>query len=103
MSKTKTVHHKGIINNEVSIDYYILGVYINYYRDGNDWTPNHSHPKQVQLIISLGATRTLTIGKKDYLMESGDVAIFGSSIHGIRKEPEVKEGRISIATFMLRK
>lgn len=29
-------------------------------------TPNHSHPGMKQLIISLGRTRTLTMGKKSY-------------------------------------
>ncbi|AYV86144.1 MAG: hypothetical protein Solumvirus1_19 [Solumvirus sp.] len=78
-----------------------LGVYINYYQDGNDYTPNHSHPKQFQIVISLGATRTLNVGKKSYKLNNGDFIIFGSSVHGVPKEPEVKDGRISIATFSL--
>ncbi len=78
----------------------ILGVYINYYRDGNDHTPNHVHKLQKQLIISLGETRTLMISNKDYKMGNGDVAIFGSSIHGIPKEPLITNGRISIAVFL---
>lgn len=78
-----------------------LGVYLNYYRDGNDYTPAHSHKKQVQIIMSFGATRTLTIGKKAYKLNSGDAVVFGSSIHSVPKEPDVKDGRISIATFSL--
>lgn len=78
----------------------IHGVYINYYRDGDMWTPNHTHPKTCQMIISLGATRTLQVGKKNFKIKNGDAMIFGSAIHGVPKEPEVKEGRISIATFM---
>jgi len=81
-------------------NYLLLGIYLNYYENGNMWTPNHSHPGTHQLVISLGATRTLTVGKKDYKMENGDAIIFGSSIHGIPKEETVTEGRISIATFM---
>lgn len=76
----------------------IYGVYLNYYLNGTMYTPNHSHAKTLQIIISLGATRTLTIGKKEYQMKNGDVAIFGSSIHGVPKD-ETKEGRISIAIF----
>jgi hypothetical protein len=77
----------------------ILGEYINYYLHGDHYTPNHSHPKMIQVIISLGTTRTLNIGKKEYKSSNSDVFIFGSSIHGIKKEPEIKDGRISIALF----
>ena len=52
---------------------FILGVYMNFYRDGNDHAPAHSHPKQKQVIISLGATRTLQIGTKHYNMKNGDI------------------------------
>lgn len=81
-------------------NYLLLGIYLNYYENGDMWTPNHTHPGTHQLVISLGATRTLFVGKKDYKMENGDAIIFGSSIHGIPKEETVIEGRISIATFM---
>ena len=76
------------------------GIYLNYYRNGEDYTPQHSHKDTKQLIISLGATRTLKVASKNYSMKNGDVIVFGSSIHGIPKEPEVKEGRISIAVFL---
>lgn len=79
--------------------YLISHIYLNYYVDGNMWTPNHSHPGTHQLVISLGASRNLDIGKKSFLMESGDIILFGSSIHGVPK-CDIKEGRISIATFM---
>jgi hypothetical protein len=75
------------------------GVYLNYYKDGNDFTPAHSHVGQMQIVISLGATRTLIIGKKEYSLNSGDVIVFGSSVHSVPKEPKVTRGRISIATF----
>ena len=75
----------------------LLGIYVNYYKDGTHWTPNHTHPGTKQIIVSLGATRTLCVGKKDYQMGNGDVAVFGSATHGIAKEPDVAEGRISIA------
>lgn len=78
----------------------VRGIYLNYYRDGDDWTPNHSHPGMKQIVISLGATRVLTIGSKNYLMSNGDVIIFGSSIHGVPKDVNCSQGRISIAIFI---
>ena len=80
--------------------YDILGIYLNYYRDGTHYTPSHSHKGMTQLVISLGATRTLRVGTKDYIMSNGDVIIFGSSAHAIAPEPSLSDGRISIATFM---
>lgn len=85
---------------KLGIDIKLGGIYVNYYKDGTHWTPNHTHPGTKQIIISLGATRTLTISKKDYAMGNGDVAIFGSAVHGIPKRPEVTEGRISIALIL---
>jgi len=81
-------------------DYAVFGIYLNYYRDGNMYTPNHSHAKTHQLVISLGASRSFTIGTKKMILNDGDAILFGSSVHGVPKEPEVKTGRISIATFM---
>jgi hypothetical protein len=81
-------------------NYAVYGVYINFYRDGNMYTPSHSHKGTHQLVISLGATRTLNIAKKAISMETGDAVLFGSSVHGVPKEP-CNGGRISIATFMI--
>lgn len=82
------------------IDYRIDGVYLNYYEDGNMWTPNHRHQGTHQIVISLGAERSLMIGKKEFKMKNGSAIIFGGSVHGVPKQPEIQEGRISIATFM---
>lgn len=76
------------------------GIYLNYYKDGNDWTPNHTHPGTTQIVISLGGTRTFLYGKKEFESENGDILIFGSGTHGVPKEPEITHGRISIALFM---
>jgi len=46
-------------------NYQIVGVYCNLYENGTYYTPNHSHPGQHQIVLSLGATRTLKVGKKD--------------------------------------
>jgi hypothetical protein len=80
-------------------NYGILGIYVNYYKTGQDFCPNHSHKNSIQLVISLGATRRFKVGAKDYSMKSGDAIIFGSSIHGIPIQPEVTDSRISIAIF----
>jgi len=80
-------------------NYAVFGVYINYYQDGNMYTPQHSHKGTHQLVISLGAKRTLLVDKKAIKMENGDAILFGSNIHGVPKEPCLG-GRISIATFM---
>jgi hypothetical protein len=77
----------------------LLSVYLNYYKNGNMYTPNHSHPGTCQVIISLGAARTLNVAKKSYQINNGNVIIFGSSTHGIPREYEIKRGRISIALF----
>ena len=81
--------------------YTILGVYLNYYQDGNMWTPNHSHKGTHQLVISLGQTRQLDVSKKSYKMANGSAILFGGSIHGVPKDTNITEGRISIATFMI--
>lgn len=89
-----------VLKEITDINYLLLGIYINYYENGNMYTPNHSHKGSHQLVISLGGERTLIIGKKNYRMKNGDAVIFGSSIHGVPKEQNANE-RISIATFMI--
>jgi hypothetical protein len=87
------------LNSLTDTKYLVLGVYLNYYENGNMYTPNHQHKGTHQLVISLGETRTLQIGKKDFVMENGDAIVFGASTHGVPKDTSVN-GRISIATFM---
>lgn len=76
----------------------LYGCYLNYYKDGTYWTPNHTHKGTMQIVISLGGTRTLTVGKKEYDMKNGDVAVFGGTVHGVPKQDD-SEPRISIAIF----
>jgi len=78
----------------------VYGIYLNYYRNGEDWTPNHSHPGMKQVVISLGASRVLTMGKSSYVMNNGDAIVFGSGIHGVPKDTACTTGRISIALFL---
>ncbi len=79
----------------------LRGIYLNYYRNGNDYTPNHSRKNTHQLIISLGVSRTLNVGKRSFVTKNGDVIFFGSSVHGVPKE-QCNEERISIAVFIAR-
>jgi hypothetical protein len=89
------------LSSITNTNYLITSIYLNYYENENHWTPNHSHPGTHQLVISLGEERILTINKKEYKLGNGDVILFGSSTHGIPKSNVKKEGRISIATFMI--
>lgn len=80
----------------------VYGCYLNYYKDGSYYTPNHTHPGTVQMVLSFNerdGERKLKVGTKDYLLENGSGIVFGGSSHGIAKE-ENRNGRISIATFM---
>lgn len=86
---------------ELLLDKYnIHGVYLNYLKDKNDYVPQHRHPNTIQLIISLGATRTLKVKNKIYQMTHGSAILFGDELHGVSKSPHDVGGRISIATFM---
>lgn len=82
--------------------YEVEEIYLNYYRDGSDFCPNHTHKGTHQIVISLGETRTLKVGTKNYDMGSGSAIIFGSSSHGVVKDNSVN-GRISIATFLTKR
>lgn len=89
----------SLLNFGISKDK-VLGVYLNYYQDGDMYCPNHSHKGTRQIVISLGATRTLNVSNKSYNMQHGSAIIFGSSMHGVPREPGIKDGRISIALFI---
>lgn len=81
----------------------VYNVYYNLYLNGSMYTPNHSHPDTLQIIISLGpGIRTLNVGKKPYIQSPGTLTIFGSSTHGVPKEPHIIEPRIGVAIFCTR-
>lgn len=81
--------------------YTIRRICINYYPDGSMGALRHYHKGSHQLVISLGATRTLTIGKRKFAMSNGSSVIFGGLIHGVPKQSSVSTGRISIAVFLM--
>jgi len=45
---------------KLNINAVLHGIYLNYYQNGRDWTPNHSHKDMRQVIISLGASLYFT-------------------------------------------
>ncbi len=92
----------SVMENIDILDQTVSHIYVNYYRDGNDFCPTHRHKGTKQLIISLGVTRTLKVGTKYYDMNSGDVIVFGSSNHGVPQQEHITEGRISIAVFIVK-
>ncbi len=82
--------------------YHLAGIYLNYQRNGEEYTPTHSHQGGFQQVICLGpAKRRFVIGNKNYMVGNGDVIVFGSSKHGLPKDLKCVEERISIATFYL--
>lgn len=83
-----------------NLNFMILGMYLNYYENGNHFTPTHSHQDSYQLVISLGVTRTLKIKSVSYRMEKGDAILFGNQSHTVPRETGITGERISIATFM---
>lgn len=90
----------NVLNSLGLINKGIYGIYLNYYRDGEDFTPSHSHKGTQQVVISLGSSRILTMGQKQFTLNNGDVITFGSSAHGVPKDPNCFTGRISIAFFI---
>ncbi len=82
--------------------YHLVGIYLNYQRNGEEYTPVHTHEGGFQQIICLGpAKRKFLIGEKSHKMGNGDVAIFTTEKHGLPKDKSCKEERISIATFYI--
>lgn len=78
----------------------ILGIYMNYYRNGSDYCPRHQHRGTKQIIISLGCNRPLNINGRNYPIQSGFCISFGEEYHSLNK-CSVNEGRISIAIFYI--
>lgn len=95
------VYITTVLEKMQTCNYVMLGIYLNYYQNGEMYTPSHKHPGTHQLVISLGTTRTLKVGSKNYRMKNGDAILFDSQLHSVPKEPTVVDGRISIATFMI--
>jgi len=73
-------------------------VVLNFYEDGSKTLNAHRHDFWTCL-VSLGAPRMLEVDHKPYLLEDGDMILFGTQMHGVPAMPDVAEGRISIVVF----
>ena len=86
-----------IFSSDTNNNYNLEGIYLNYYRNGNDYCPRHKHDSR-QCIISLGSPRHITINNKKILLEPGSVCIFNNEYHSVDRDYKSGE-RISIVIF----
>lgn len=63
--------------------YVLAGIYLNYQRNGEEYT--HSHEGGFQQVICLGPA------KRKFVVENVDVAVFGKTKHGLPKDKTCKE------------
>jgi len=99
-------------NIETNYSRQVMGVFLNYYEDGNEYAPYHADKYNFDtLLMSLGATRTLrykenkTKTNYDYVLNSGDLLFVPDEInkyykHSLLKTKKVNEPRISILIFL---
>ena len=78
----------------------IYGIRLNYYRNGDDYTPSHTYAGIAHIILSLGATRTLNLNGENYDINNGDCVRFGIIEHGVPKQPSCTDGRISLVLYL---
>lgn len=90
----------------------VMGVFCNYYRNGNDYTPWHQDSYGADIFtLSLGATREFQMkfhnqaGVVSYQLQNGDGYYFSQQINAQMKHciPKIKEivgERISIVFFL---
>lgn len=87
------------------------GCWLNYYRNGHDYTPFHRDSYDADIVlISFGATRTFAIKDNNGTatglpLNNGDVLIFDKEFdanhkHALLKETKVTEPRVSIVLFI---
>eukprot|EP00927_Polykrikos_kofoidii_P064930 TRINITY_DN60737_c0_g1_i1.p1 TRINITY_DN60737_c0_g1~~TRINITY_DN60737_c0_g1_i1.p1 ORF type:complete len:830 (+),score=130.82 TRINITY_DN60737_c0_g1_i1:77-2491(+) len=73
-------------------------VVLNMYTDGTKQLNSHRHDYWTCL-VSLGASRVLLVDNRPFIMEDGDMIVFGTQLHGVPPMPEVVDGRISLVVF----
>ncbi len=89
----------------------VEGVWCNFYRDGNDYTPPHKDSYNTDVYtLSLGGTRNCVFTKDAdanrsvYALQSGDILFFDQATnaqykHSIPKSSAVNDPRISVVFF----
>ncbi|GAH02718.1 unnamed protein product [marine sediment metagenome] len=100
--------------NSLNVNIEISDIFGNYYRDGNDYLPDHSDQYNEWIIsLSFGTTRlfrfrnieTRKIETPKFYLKSGDIMIFSPAMnythkHGIPKQKQIQEGRINLTVFV---
>ena len=89
----------------------IVGAFLNYYQDGNDYAPYHSDKYNCDTcLISFGTSRILrykhnkTGENKDYELDNGDLLFIPNEInnnykHSLLKRTKLTTSRISLLVF----
>jgi len=89
----------------------IVGAFLNYYQDGNDYAPYHSDKYNCDTyLVSLGTSRILrykhnkTSENTDYELTNGDLLFIPNEInnnykHSLLKRTKINTSRISILVF----
>lgn len=88
-------NEQGIDLNTIDI----VSIYLNYYRDGNDYCPKHRHEGTNQMLLTLGSSRNLYIDNTKFTLSNGSVIFFGNEYHEVKKEKRCGGPRISIVVF----
>jgi alkylated DNA repair dioxygenase AlkB len=90
----------------------VIGAFLNYYEDGNEYAPYHSDKYECDTcLLSLGTTRTLrykdnlTKTNYDYVLNTGDLLFIPDEVnnnykHSLLKTKKVNTPRISILIFI---
>jgi len=83
-----------IIDNSKLIN---IQLFVNYYKDGNSSTPQHSHGCR-QLTLAFGSSRILTVGSRKVTLNNGECIFLNGEKHSVPKS-DVHEPRISFNLF----
>ena len=101
-----------IINIERSFLRKVIGVFINYYKDGNEYAPYHSDKYNCDTcLVSFGVSRVLRYKKNstnettDFVLDSGDLLFIPDEVnkyykHSLLKRTKIDKSRISILFFL---
>jgi hypothetical protein len=87
------------LNSMATRAYAVHSIHLNLYETGAMVFPYSTHQGTHHLIIALGCTRTLFVGKKRYQLNNGDAILFGYGYYRI-PEQTTTEGTILITVFM---
>lgn len=107
---------EAFCSNNLGVNALVHDVFGNYYRDGNDYLPDHHDNYSTNEIamhvvsISFGVPRRFNFKEggrvaQGFKLKGGDVIIFDPYMnknytHGIAKTPGLNEGRINLTCFV---